>query len=259
MPNPFVWYDLMTPDLPAAEAFYTSVAGWTAADAGFADRSYALLSVNGPAGPAMVAGLMGAPEAMKGAPSFWNGHIGVENVDLMAERVVAEGGKVYRAPEDIPHGIGRFSVVADPGGAVFILFQPGSPFQTPPPPPPPGTPGFIAWHELQAADAEAAWEFYSGLFGWTKVNDIEMGPAGTYRIFSAGGAPIGGIMTKLPELPAPSWIYSIGVDSATAAADRITAGGGKVIDGPRQVPGGGWVATAIDPHGAFFKVISGTK
>ena len=29
----FIWYDVMTTDMKAAEKFYTSVVGWTAKDA----------------------------------------------------------------------------------------------------------------------------------------------------------------------------------------------------------------------------------
>jgi catechol 2,3-dioxygenase-like lactoylglutathione lyase family enzyme len=57
-PSPFVWYELMTSDAPAAEAFYRSVCGWTTADAGMPGQPYTLLS----AGPAMVGGLMAIPD-----------------------------------------------------------------------------------------------------------------------------------------------------------------------------------------------------
>jgi uncharacterized protein len=33
-PNPFVWYELMTTDVDAAEAFYRAVIGWGAGLAG---------------------------------------------------------------------------------------------------------------------------------------------------------------------------------------------------------------------------------
>ena len=45
----FVWYDVMTTDAKAAEAFYRGVIGWDAQDSGMPDRSYTLLF----AGPAM--------------------------------------------------------------------------------------------------------------------------------------------------------------------------------------------------------------
>ena len=53
----FVWYDLMTTDVPAAEAFYKNVVGWDVKDSGMTDRQYTILSV----GPSMVGGIMPLP------------------------------------------------------------------------------------------------------------------------------------------------------------------------------------------------------
>ena len=170
-------------------------------------------------------------------------------------RVTAAGGAVHRAPADIP-GIGRFAVVADPHGATIILFR-GSSDQEPVAAAP-GTPGHIGWHELQAGNGESAFAFYSGLFGWTKVEGIDMGAMGVYQIFAIGGAPVGGMMTKMPDTPAPFWLYYFNVDAIDAATARATDGGGKVINGPMQVPGGSWVVQCTDPQGAMFAMV-GTK
>ena len=35
--------------------------------------------------------------------------------------------------------------------------------------------------------------------------------------------------------------------------------GGKIANGPMEVPGGQWVVTAQDPQGAFFSLVSATK
>ncbi len=72
-----------------------------------------------------VAGLMPLPaeaRAAGGRPS-WLGYIGVEDVGAATDRVRQAGGTVHRAPADIPK-VGRFSVVADPQGATFMLFTP---------------------------------------------------------------------------------------------------------------------------------------
>jgi len=72
----------------------------------------------------MVGGLMPIPEEARamGARPAWNGYVLVDDADVYSERVKAAGGAIHRAPEDIP-GVGRFSVAADPHGAVFILFE----------------------------------------------------------------------------------------------------------------------------------------
>ena len=246
----FVWYDVMTTDSKAAESFYRSVIDWDTKDSGMADRSYTLLSI----GASMVGGLMPIPEEARamGARPAWMGYVGVADVDTCAARVKAAGGAVHHAPEDIP-GIGRFAVVADPHGAAFILFK-GSSGQEPAPVAP-GTPGHIGWHELHAGDRESAFAFYAGLFGWTKAEAVDMGPMGIYQTFATDGAPIGGMMTKTPSIPAAFWLYYFNVEAIDAAMTRVSQAGGQIVNGPHQVPGGSWIAQCIDPQGAMFAMV----
>ena len=246
----FVWYDVMTSDSKAAEAFYRNVICWDAKDSGMIGRSYTLFS----AGPMMVGGLMPIPEEARamGARPAWNGYVLVDDVDVYTERVKAAGGTIHHAPEDIS-GVGRFSVAADPHGAVFILFEGASDEERVPAAP--GTPGHVGWHELHAGDLESAVAFYSGLFGWTKGEAISMGPMGVYQTFATGGAPCGGMMTKTPETPAPFWLYYFNVEAVEAAMARVKDAGGQIIHGPMQVPGGSWIAHCLDPQGAIFAMV----
>src|SRR6266567_7382419 len=116
--NKFVWYDVMTTDTKASEAFYKRVIGWDTKDSGMSEQCYTLLSV----GPTMVGGLMPIPEDARkaGVGPAWMGYIGVDDVDAYAKRVKTAGGAIRREPSDIP-GIGRFAVAGDPHGAGFIL------------------------------------------------------------------------------------------------------------------------------------------
>jgi predicted enzyme related to lactoylglutathione lyase len=247
----FVWYELMTSDPAAAERFYGSVVGWTAKDAGMgADMPYTLLSI----GETQVGGIMGFPAELAGSgvPPHWTGYVAVDDVDAMAARLLAAGGKQLRPGEDIP-GIGRFAVVADPQGATFVLFKG---FGEAPPALPAGTPGTVGWHELSTLDWPKAFEFYSALFGWTKGDSVDMGPMGTYQLFAIDGVPCGGMMNKMDQQPAPMWLYYFNVAEIHGAVDRIKAGGGQVIHGPAQVPGGSWIVNGIDPQGAPFAVVA---
>jgi len=247
-PNQFVWHELMTTDAKAAESFYTKVIGWDAKDSGLPDRTYTLLS----AGPIFVAGLMSTPPNAAGAPPTWMGYIGVDNVDTYTDKVKAAGGSICLAPQDIP-GIGRFAVAQDPHGAMFTLFT-GSNLQ--PPSAEPGTYGLVGWNELHAADLETAWVFYSGLFGWTKADAVDMGPMGIYQLFATGGVPVGGMMTKTPQSPAPFWLYYFNVYSIDTALERVNLAGGKLLQGPHQVPGGSWIVQCVDPQGALFALVA---
>ncbi len=241
----FAWYELMTPDQSAAAAFYGKVLGWDARDSGMPGQSYTILSANG----ADVAGAMGM---VPGVPPCWTGYVAVPNVDDYAGKVTAAGGSVQRPPEDI-QGVGRFAVVADPQGAVFILFTPAAGMTRPTVAP--YTPGHVGWHELHAGEGVSVFAFYSALFGWTKVNAVDMGPMGTYQTFGEGDAAFGGMMTKPDGAPGPCWRYYFTVDGINAAIGRVNAVGGQVVFGPMEVPGGGFVANCIDPQGAAFSMV----
>jgi uncharacterized protein len=247
----FVWYELTTPDLDAAQSFYRQVIGWSISDAGMADYRYSILS----AGSVGIGGMMAINEEMKarGVPPCWTGYVGVPDVDAMTETFVSAGGAVHLPPADIP-AVGRFALVTDPFGGALILFtaQGGSA----PSPVPADTPGHIGWHELMTPDAPAALGFYGKTFGWAPLRTHDMGPMGQYHIFASGGdEAAGGVMNLPPDVPMPCWSYYINVDSAAAALKRVGEAGGKVLNGPMQVPTGHWVAQCQDPQGAYFSVV----
>jgi predicted enzyme related to lactoylglutathione lyase len=246
----FAWYELMTTDTAAAGTFYSAVVGWNIKDVSMPDMPYSIFNV----GELGVAGLMSLPEAAGTKPA-WIGYILVDDVDAEAEKVKAAGGSIHRPPTDVP-GMLRFSVVTDPQGAPYVLFTSNPAMPSPPAYPAPGTPGTFGWRELMAGDGQAAFDFYSSHYGWTKGEAHDMGPMGAYQIFDVDGVPSGGMMTKPPNLPAPFWNYYIQVDGINPAVDRIKASGGTVINGPMEVPGGSWIVQGIDPQGAMFALVS---
>ena len=251
MAQKFVWHDLMTTDPKAAAAFYSAVIGWKAEDSGMPGQDYTILW----SGKNMAGGMMAIPEDQKDMPPCWTGYIGVDDCDTWTRKVTDRGGKVWKAPQDIP-GVGRFSVVADPHGAVFILMWGNS--ETPPPDLPMDTPGHFAWNELFAGDSKEAVEWYADLFGWTPDEAHDMG-AFTYHTLKTGGETSSvGIMTKMPEMPVPFWGYYVWVGGINAAAGRVKANGGEVLMGPHEVPGGAWIINCRDPQGAYFNLL-GTK
>ena len=141
------------------------------------------------------------------------------------------GGTVHMPPSDIPD-VGRFAVVADPQGATFMLFKPVD-RRARPASPTPGTPGHVGWHELYATDWEKAFAFYSDLFGWQKDAGHRHGPDGHLPALLRGRRrPIGGMFNKPPEVPVRFWLYYFNVDDIDAAIERVTAGGGKILNGP---------------------------
>jgi predicted enzyme related to lactoylglutathione lyase len=256
-PRPrFIWYELMTSDPPAAEAFYRAVVGWNMADAGQPDMRYTVLSA-GDRGMGGIAALP-AEACAAGARPGWLGYVGVPDTDGAAKRIAEAGGAILRAPENIPN-VGRFAVVADPGGAAFLLLTP-LPREDAPPPAEPTAPGLVSWHELYAGNGqEAGFRFYAGQFGWETLELMDMGATGKYRIFGAGGVPMGGMMDKPADTPASAWAFYVNVDGIDAAIARIQRSGGQVLMGPHEVPGGSWIVQALDPQGANFALVSTTR
>jgi uncharacterized protein len=242
----FAWYELTTTDMQAAKAFYAGVVGWGALDASVPGRPYALFT----AGTATVGGLMDLPEAERrtGGTPTWIGYVGVDDVDATAARVRQQGGAVHVPPTDVPN-ISRFAIVTDPQGARLALLKWVNPRQARPAEPS-GT-GRVGWHELLAADREKASSFYGAVFGW-QPGDVDTAEIGTYQLFSAGGETIGGIASKPPMMPAPSWLYYFNVGDVDAAAERVKAGGGQILNDPIDVPGGTAVVQCADPQGATF-------
>jgi predicted enzyme related to lactoylglutathione lyase len=192
-----------------------------------------------------------------GMTPWWGGYMGSADVDADAQRLGTAGGKVMRPAEDIP-GVGRFAVMADPGGAVFMLLKGSSDEGMEAASP--MSPGHVGWHELYAGDFDADLAFYTGQFGWTTGDAMDMGPMGSYQLVSqTGGGDFqdmtGGIMPCPKAMPRSSWLFYFVVEDIDVAVEKVKAGGGTVMIGPTEVPGGGWIIQASDPQGAMFGAV----
>ncbi|HXY40498.1 MAG TPA: VOC family protein [Vicinamibacteria bacterium] len=242
----FVWSELMTPDTKAAERFYSKVVGWTTQPFDGSNGPYTLWM----AGKQSVGGLMETPPHAKQMPPSWMVYVGVNDADATARHAHTLGGKVGIAPTDIPK-VGRFAVLNDPQGAHISILQPSGPSPTGPETDP--APLEISWRELATTDVAAAMQFYRGLFGWEQLKANDMGPMGVYQEFGRFGRSLGGIYRKPPEMPGgPRWLMYAKVPDIQAAVATVKNEGGKVLNGPMEVPGGDLVAQIQDPQGADF-------
>jgi predicted enzyme related to lactoylglutathione lyase len=246
----FVWHELMTSNPEAAGSFYGRIVGWKSQTMEN-DSSYTMFAAK--SGP--VAGYMSLPEEAKamGASPHWLTYILTTDVDETAREAERLGGRVVRAPDDIP-GMGRFAILQDPFGALFATYASSS--DTPVPEKP--SLGEFSWHELATGDVEAAFEFYRQLFGWVKTSAMDMGPElGVYQMFGRGGLPLGGIYKLPANMPAPpNWLPYAMVPDAKHASETIRSLGGQILNGPMEVPGGDWIVMAMDPQGVAFAVHS---
>jgi predicted enzyme related to lactoylglutathione lyase len=244
----FIWYELLTPDPDAAKQFYDAVVGWDIEPAPSGEMDYRMITIPGAGNAGGVMRL--SPEiAEHGARPTWLGYVGVNDVDAMVASIEHVGGKTLMPAHD-------------PQGAPFYIMKPT---------PPPGRedadsdafsvdqPMHIRWNELATSDPDAAIHFYQQHFGWHQQGDMDMGPMGKYRFVQHGGVGIGAIMPKTPHMPASMWSYYIGVDDIDRAAKAVTGGGGTVIHGPVEIPGGEYSLNAIDPQGAVFGLVGPHK
>ena len=248
----FVWYDLMTTDLEAAKAFYTKVVGWgvqewTEAPEGM--PPYTMWTV----GDAPIGGMNELPaDALEhGARPHWLSYVRVDDVDATLSKATEMGATVVMRPTDLP-SIGRMAIFSDPQGPTLAVFRPEgeSPRHEGDP-----RPGDFSWHELMTTDAEAAWIFYSSLFGWEETTSFDMGDGWMYQMYGAGGTELGGMFNKPEDMPGPPyWLYYATVSDIDTAAETVTTEGGKILNGPEEVPGGGRIAQCRDPQGAAFAI-----
>lgn len=240
----FAWYELLTTDLSAAQSFYGKVVGWDVQDTSTSEFAYRLFSTGG----SPVAGLMELPldGRKKGATPRWVGYVAVDDLDGVVDQLKRLGGTVYVRPTD--SNIGRLAVVADPQTAT-LAFVNGLKYGDRGAEP--DRLGRVCWHELFAADAEAAFEFYGNLLGWQKAEPMTT-PIESYRLFAAGGWTMGGMFNKIAGAPVPFWLYYFEVADLDLAMHRVRAEKGWITRGPIEVWGDIWIAHCIDPQGAVF-------
>jgi len=248
-----LWYELMTRDLPAAEAFYTKVVGWTTTPFDGAGMPYTMWTRQGeiPIGGAMV--LPSELLAMN-VPPHWMAYIGVDRLEEAVAHVEKLGGGSLSEVIDVPD-VGRMQAMKDAQGAAFSLYQPSTP-----PAEPEAAPevGDVSWLELYTTDAAAAMAFYRDLFGWKDTETMDMGPMGKYHMFGRSLGSLGGMMSKTPDMAQMpnAWLIYFRVPDVHAAAGRVKENGGTVLHGPMEVPGGDWIIQCMDPQGAAFALHS---
>jgi predicted enzyme related to lactoylglutathione lyase len=239
----FVWHELLTTDTAGAAAFYPKVLPWRTAPSSMPGYTIWM------AGQTQIGGLMALPAEAGSTPPHWLIYVGTPNVDATCSQAQGLGARVVKPPGDIPN-VGRFAVLSDPQGATFAVFTPSS---GPPPGPAPSQGGF-SWHELATTDVAAALRFYGQLFGWSKGPGHDMGAMGVYQIFQQSSTQLGGMCNVQGPSTAPSWLSYVHVADSGRAVAAAKSGGGRLLHGPLEVPGGSWIAMMMDPQGGAFAV-----
>jgi uncharacterized protein len=241
------WVDLGSPDIEATISFYRGLFGWEVPESANPEQTggYRIAELGGK--PA--AGLM--PLMQEDQPIAWTSYISVDDADAIAARAKDAGGQVVAEPMDVMD-LGRMALFADPTGAHLGVWQPrgfkgaGVVNEN----------GAISWNELDTRDPDRAKEFYGAVFGW-EFRDF--GGQGNYWTLHRPGEEhsVGGLMDMrgvVPDEIPPTWLVFFAADDADATAAKATELGGRVANGPMDIPDVGRFAVLVDPSGAAFGI-----
>src|SRR5688500_7796606 len=117
--------------------------------------------------------------------------------------------------------------------------------------------GKFVWYELMTTDVEGAKTFYGDVVGWG-TQPFEGAPI-PYTMWTAGEAPVGGVMEVPAAEAPPSWMAHVAVDDVDATAARATELGAKILAGPESVPSVGRWVVMMDPQGAVIAAFRGEQ
>jgi predicted enzyme related to lactoylglutathione lyase len=228
--------DAQLSDLEAGKRFYGGLFGWTFEEGEEGKEETAGETVRALLDGEPVAALVRKTDGRM--PTVWSVYFHTPDAAALAGRIRAGGGQIVTPPHPVG-GLGTTALVADPEGAVFGLWQPGTH---------PGfrrrhAPGTFAWAELYTRDTEAANAFYGDLF-----HDALFGPGAAPDF---GRAPVLGVFPA--EMP-PHFLVHFLVRDAEAALGTVTRLGGRVRVPPFETSYGG-VAVVSDDQGASFALL----
>lgn len=245
----FSWVDLGTTDTEGAKNFYKGLFDWSFLDLPTdSGVIYSMAQIDG----YNVAGIGPLSPGMQeqGIPPFWSAYVKHDDVDAVAASADKAGGTVIAPPFDVMDS-GRMTIIQDPTGAAFGVWQPrqhiGAQLVN--------VPNTLVWNELQTNDLDAARSFYAAIFGWTYEVD-----ANGYVVCNVGDRGQAGMM-KIEEdwgpVP-PNWTNYFLVADIEASAAKVSELGGNLMVPPTPAGEVGKFAVAQDPQGAFFSIIEYT-
>jgi len=236
-----VWYDLMTTDEVATDAFYSELFGWEFDAESDRENGYRLIAND-------LEPFGGTIPFEAPLQSNWMCYLQVTDLDALTARAVELGATIYMDKTEVPE-VGHWVILADPTGAPLYLFalypdqrMDKTGYDT--------GQGRVIWNELITTDLAAATDFYREIAGW---NLAAAYPGNNpYTVAKSDRMPVAGLFQ--PETPPANsmWIVSFQTDDIDASIIKVEALGGKVIHPANTVPGIGRTAWVADPTGAVF-------
>ncbi|WP_406740015.1 VOC family protein [Streptomyces atratus] len=255
------WVDAQLPDLEAGKRFYGELFGWTfrAGEGPYADAY---------SGGKLVAALAAKQDGRM--PTAWGVYFATDDIVASVARIREAGGQVITEPVRASRA-GVLAQAADPGGAVFGLWQAGDRegFQKQ------NEPGSFCWTEVHTRQKDRVDAFYEEVFGFQGTDlaqdaepfqDTEPGAAAStpaFRMWSPAGTEpgpdtaVGGRSVITDAFPAelPSYFLSyFAVEDCNSAAGHAVRLGGRISAPPFDIPYGR-MAVLQDDQGAVFAIL----
>jgi len=232
----FVWFDLLTEDVKAAQNFYGELFGWT-----FKGKpsDYVVIS----SGDKPIGGMVPyAGKDSKAMESFWMPLLSVDDVNRAVSAVKARFGKVLDGPMDV-EGRGRLAVISDPEGAKLVLIHASG-----------GDPvnesvkaGEFLWVDLFSRDPAKANEFYGAIAGYT-AQKVKTENDHAYNLLKIEDHAYAGVVEIPWDDVEPNWLPYIKVESLDDTITKAEKLGGVVLLRLEHI------AVIADPSGGVFGI-----
>ncbi|MGW8888930.1 VOC family protein [Streptomyces sp. NPDC055749] len=243
-----IWADAMFPDVEAAKSFYGDVLGWTYGEASPEFGNYTQAYADGKAVAAV-----SPPMPGQDSPAAWCLYLATSDASAAAGKVRDSGGQVLLEPMQVGD-FGTMALAAEPSGAVFGVWQPGTHkgFEAQ------AVPGAYCWAEVFTREPEKSDTFFPRLFPYSvkKMDDDAI----DFAVYNVGEDAALGRMRMTDEFPpeVPSYVnVYFTVSDCDAAVAKATERGAVLRFGPMSSPFGRFAALS-DPQGASFSVIDVT-
>ncbi|MEV5282160.1 VOC family protein [Streptomyces sp. NPDC051994] len=250
------WADASLSDLAAGKRFYGELLGWTFDEDTPARHGH---YTNAYKDGKRVAALQ--PKRDGRMPTTWTVYFATPDARALAARIREAGGQVITDPLPVPpHG--TMAVAADPGGAVFGLWQADAHtgFELT------REPGSFCWTEVYTRDKDQADAFYESVFGYlggSAGSPDELGA--DIRTWSlpgtepGPGTAVGARSLMSPAFPAvlpDHFLVYFRVEDCDASVAACTRLGGRVTAEPFDIRYGR-MAVLNDNQGATFAILGG--
>ncbi|MFD7531416.1 VOC family protein [Streptomyces sp. NPDC059849] len=223
------WVDVQLPDLEAGKRFYGELFGWTfrAGEGPYADAF---------SGGKLVAALAAKQDGRM--PTAWGIYFATDDIAASVARIREAGGQVITEPVRAGRA-GVLAQAADPGGAVFGLWQAGDRegFQKQ------NEPGSFCWTEVHTRQKDRVDPFYETVFGFQGTDLEASGPEASD--LEASGPDASGPGAARPDASGPEAART-GPDDSPPVGFRMWSPAGTE-PGPDTAVGGRSVITDAFP------------